>query len=160
MGDTPRTNKVDENYQAKFAGRPPPHPEEPDNAWLMCGKLEQELATAVKQRDHLQSMFDVATEIQGDDEAIKYVTSGNSVPVTRCTVSADLLRQLIEGRAAAVKRAEVAEIGLTAVLQLIDESYGVAGLHKNGDVAPWSELRTGGRFEEWLLDFDEAINNG
>lgn len=34
---------------------------------------------------------------------------------------------------------------------LISESYGVAGLHRNGDVAPWSELTEGGRFEEWLL---------
>lgn len=33
---------------------------------------------------------------------------------------------------------------------------GVAGLHQNGDVASWSELRTGGRFEAWLLAFDTA----
>ena len=47
--------------------------------------------------------------------------------------------------------------GLEAVEQLIDDSVGVAGLHKNGDVAPWDELRTGGRFEEWLNDFDAAL---
>lgn len=33
---------------------------------------------------------------------------------------------------------------------LIDESQGVYGLHLNGDVAPWSDLTEGGRYEEWL----------
>ena len=47
--------------------------------------------------------------------------------------------------------------GLLAVEDLINDSYGVTGLHLNGDVAPWTELRTGGRFEEWLLPFDDAL---
>lgn len=55
------------------------------------------------------------------------------------------------------KDAELYRKGLTAIAQLISESYGVAGLHRNGDVAPWEELRTGGRFEDWLLDFDNAL---
>lgn len=48
-------------------------------------------------------------------------------------------------------------LGLIAVGQLIDESRGVDGLHLNGDIATWEELRTGGRFEEWLLVFDAAL---
>jgi len=47
--------------------------------------------------------------------------------------------------------------GLLAVEALINESRGVFGLHLNGDPSPWSELRTGGRFEEWLVAFDEAL---
>ena len=47
--------------------------------------------------------------------------------------------------------------GLLAVEQLIAESHGVTGLHLNGDVAPWDELRTGGRFEDWLFAFDNAL---
>lgn len=47
-------------------------------------------------------------------------------------------------------------LGVLAVLDLIEESRGVEGLHLNGDVAPWDELRTGGRFNEWLYKFDEA----
>lgn len=35
-----------------------------------------------------------------------------------------------------------------ALNDLVRDSYGVAGLHLNGDVAPWSELLSGGRFEE------------
>jgi len=38
---------------------------------------------------------------------------------------------------------------------LMGHSTGVAGLHLNGDVAPWSELTEGGRFEEWLLPLSE-----
>jgi len=39
---------------------------------------------------------------------------------------------------------------------LIAASTGVDGLHLNGDVAPWEELREGGNFQEWLQPFDEA----
>ncbi len=48
---------------------------------------------------------------------------------------------------------------LEAVAALINESKGVDGLHLNGDVATWEELRTGGRFEEWLLKFDAALSS-
>lgn len=44
-----------------------------------------------------------------------------------------------------------------AVLALMNDSHGVVGLHLNGDEAPWDELRTGGRFEEWLSPFDAAL---
>lgn len=47
--------------------------------------------------------------------------------------------------------------GLDAADALMRESRGVAGLHLNGDLATWDELRTGGRFEEWLIDFDAAL---
>lgn len=45
-----------------------------------------------------------ATEIQGDAEVLKYVTSGNAIPVTRCTVSADLIRQLVTARSLASEK--------------------------------------------------------
>jgi hypothetical protein len=51
-----------------------------------------------------------------------------------------------------------AESGLLAVANLIDNSAGVDGLHLNGDVASWESLRTGGRFEDWLVKFDVALN--
>lgn len=41
---------------------------------------------------------------------------------------------------------------------LCDESYGVIGLHRNGDVAPWDELRRGGNYEEWLGSLDDALD--
>lgn len=56
-------------------------------------------------------------------------------------------------------KAEAAEYrtALGAVEVLMDNSTGVAGLHLNGDVATWGDLRTGGRFESWLIQFDEAL---
>ena len=47
--------------------------------------------------------------------------------------------------------------GLLAMEGLINESNGVIGLHLNGDVAIWSELREGGHLEDWLIDFDKAL---
>lgn len=47
--------------------------------------------------------------------------------------------------------------GILAVGALMDESKGVAGLHHNGDVAPWNELLQGGKYETWLEDFSEAL---
>ena len=60
--------------------------------------------------------------------------------------------------ALAERDAEIARLlkGLDAVSALINESSGVAGLHRNGDIAYWQELQTGGFFEDWLIDFDAA----
>lgn len=38
--------------------------------------------------------------------------------------------------------------------ELIGNSEGVAGLHMNGDVAPWASLTEGGEFGAWLGSFD------
>ena len=42
------------------------------------------------------------------------------------------------------------------VRDLADHSYGVHGLHQNGDLAPWGSLFAGGFFESWLLSVDDA----
>jgi hypothetical protein len=55
-----------------------------------------------------------------------------------------------------LKRIAELKAGIKSVEELIDDSEGVYGLHLNGDGAPWCSLRTGGSFEEWLLDFDKA----
>lgn len=55
------------------------------------------------------------------------------------------------------KKIDAMADGLEAVALLIAESHGVCGLHLNGDVAPWDDLRTGGRFEGWLVAFDDAL---
>ena len=51
----------------------------------------------------------------------------------------------------------ILKAGLAAVEGLIGQSKGVYGLHLNGDPSPWEELRTGGVYEEWLLEFDAAL---
>jgi len=57
----------------------------------------------------------------------------------------------------ALEEAEKTKKALVAVLDLINNSYGVAGLHFNDNVAPWDSLLEGGEFEEWLKDFSKAI---
>lgn len=48
--------------------------------------------------------------------------------------------------------------GLQSVADLVGSSNYVGGLHLNGDAAPWDDLRSGGKYEEWLCDFDEALH--
>lgn len=47
--------------------------------------------------------------------------------------------------------------GVLAVQTLILESRGVEGLHLNRDIALWDDLRSGGQFETWLVELDEAL---
>ncbi|MAH46987.1 hypothetical protein CMI37_14260 [Candidatus Pacearchaeota archaeon] len=49
------------------------------------------------------------------------------------------------------------QLGIADVSDLIDESTGVAGLHLNGEDAPWSDLLKGGRYEDWLINFSIAV---
>ncbi len=58
----------------------------------------------------------------------------------------------------AALRAEVERLreAVDAVFTLIAESHGVAGLHLNGDVAPWDELLRGGRCEDWLAPLSDV----
>lgn len=59
----------------------------------------------------------------------------------------------------AAREEEIARLrrGIESVSCLIAESQGVAGLHLNGDVAPWSDLLPGGHFEAWLMDYEAAL---
>ncbi len=44
-----------------------------------------------------------------------------------------------------------------AIISLADQSEGVAGLHLNGDIAPWESLFPGGEYEDWLgKDLEDA----
>ena len=55
------------------------------------------------------------------------------------------------------KEIEKLKGALNAVVDLIDNSTGVAGLHQNGEVAEWDSILAGGHFEEWLIDLSEAL---
>ena len=69
------------------------------------------------------------------------------------------LSSLRADKAALQRKVKELESVLNSVEVLMDESDGVCGLHFNGDNAPWSELLEGGRFEEWLIDFSQALNS-
>jgi len=53
--------------------------------------------------------------------------------------------------------AELEEAGgrvLHDIDDLATHSEGVAGLHQNGDIAPWDSLFAGGNFEAWLMSIE------
>lgn len=92
------------------------------------------------------------------------LADGSEYAAYEATPREELLRQLLDSRTpknerehCAAREIEALRKGLSAALDLIEESYGVSGLHLNGDVASWTELRTGGRYEDWLFDFDQAV---
>jgi len=67
--------------------------------------------------------------------------------------SEDMYRQIVDER----NRLKAQINGMKqAIDDLVRNSEGVAGLHQNGDVAPWDELLTGGRFDEWLCVLDDT----
>ena len=72
-------------------------------------------------------------------------------------ISALQTEKEVKGGRAALQ-AENAKLRKVAedLVALIDDSHGVAGLHLNGDVAPWDELLAGGRFEDWLRSLRDA----
>lgn len=51
---------------------------------------------------------------------------------------------------------KILKAGIKTVRELIDESDGVQGLHRDGTVAEWDELQSRGIYEHWLLKFNEA----
>ncbi len=76
---------------------------------------------------------------------------------------ADLRAELTALRAklaAAERERDVAIHHLRATVKDIDDlaaqSEGVAGMHRNGDLATWEELSRGGRSEGWLNAVDDA----
>ncbi|UOO89098.1 hypothetical protein LVJ82_00760 [Vitreoscilla massiliensis] len=42
--------------------------------------------------------------------------------------------------------------------ELFEESYGVAGLNLNGEIARWEDLTRGGFMDEWLFSYDAAYD--
>ena len=108
------------------------------------------------EREYLKhlSAEEIATVAQGallaKDEQIRQLKAENESlrdSLEARTIERDVLREEIERL----------RKGIAAVEALMSESYGVAGLHMNGDNASWGELSQGGRFEEWLIDFSAAL---
>lgn len=102
---------------------------------------------AARQLELLQERCDMATDFK--EQAI---AMGKAAFNRLNEVESDChkLRQERDALAAYIQR-------LTRdIEELISETDGVAGLHLNGEAAPWCDLRKGGPFQEWLMSLDEA----
>ena len=85
----------------------------------------------------------------------------NEKPVmSMCLSSKEYFKQLAEYYRVENERLkadnEKLKLGIGSVSELISHSFGVAGLHLNGDLAPWKSLTDGGHLEKWLIDFSTA----
>ena len=95
---------------------------------------------------------EILEELENNLESARGGCNTTDIEAAVCAIEDYKHRKLVEG--------------LLAVEALINESKGVFGLHLNGDPSEWSELRTGGKFEGWLYQFDDALefartfNNG
>lgn len=118
-----------------------------DKAALDCAiKATEE---AIKQRDELLAEF--AAYKEGSEEAFGAVVAQKQAAEARLqTMQSTIASQqgvICDFREQRDELLAALE-GLTGDIQaLIGESYGVSGLHMNGDIAPWDELESGGRFE-------------
>ena len=91
----------------------------------------------------------VLGHVESDDET-------HSCDAMGCgSLGAHVVERLIRNARPASRVEEAARRALAAIDALIAESRGVDGLHRNGDVAPWDELTTGGQFEGWLAPLDD-----
>lgn len=79
--------------------------------------------------------------------------TGQSVAIVRHENDAHKFVAAVNSRADLVEALTKLVGGLD---YLIGGSYGVAGLHQNGETAPWGDLTRGGCCEEWLRVLDDA----
>ena len=95
-------------------------------------------------------MADVFGEVINPERFNYAMTSGKAKYAAHAINSHDELVQINQELLAALKQV------VGDVRALADHSYGVHGLHQNGDLAPWNSLFSGGFFESWLLSVDDA----
>lgn len=76
--------------------------------------------------------------------------SGNDGDAALIAAMRNALPDLLTLQAQCERQRAALERLVHDVDDLMDNSHGVTGLHLNGDVAPWSDLGEGGRFEPWL----------
>lgn len=130
-----------------------------ESAAIKIVELQDQLAESIADRNRWS---EGVQRMSKDIERMIIDNEHWHVRVTQVTAERDsALAQLAESQAARLAAEQMVERmkkGLDAVTDLIAESHGVAGLHLNGDIATWDELRKGGRFDTWLIDFDEALS--
>ena len=103
-------------------------------------------------RDEMRVVGDSKNMLADDVGIIIGCYSGDKMAeyVLHAINSHDELVQMNQEMLAALKQV------VGDVRALADHSYGVHGLHQNGDLAPWNSLFSGGFFESWLLSVDDA----
>ena len=108
-------------------------------AAALLQRHEAELATLRRQQSVPPAEGEVGELVAWLQRTADLLTDGNT-QTPRLSRTAEVLQRQAEELAVLRQLAE-------EILALVSESDGVAGLHLNGEVAPWDELLPGGRFE-------------
>ena len=103
--------------------------------------------------DDLLSRISIVLERQDFRMCVPPQSDDTDIVLGECRNAIESLRQQL---AAALAACEVKQAALQEIIDLMSESYGLTGFHLNGDVAPWSELEEGGRFER-LTSLNNAV---
>lgn len=143
-----------------------------------CEGLREQIVTLTTERDEARSKLEKQIDITYEAKAVVSQMQKELAALKSCPAMAEVdalvakwnepgpwepevvseaLREYETLTRRSISSREVVIEGLLAVESLILESKGVAGLHLNGDLAEWDELRSGGRFGDWLYKFDDAL---
>lgn len=87
----------------------------------------------------------------------------NAIRTLADNVKTDALQAMLDEAVEEVrlensKIRDAASCVLHDIDNLVSNSQGVIGLHKNGDVAEWSDILEGGTFEAWLMSIENLRN--
>ena len=104
--------------------------------------------------DDLLSRISTVLERQDFRMCVPPESDDTDIVLEECRDAIESLRQKLAGALAAC---EVKQAALQEIIDLMSESYGLTGFHLNGDVAPWSEVEEGGRFER-LTSLNAALS--
>ena len=126
--------------------------ERQENATLKKRVEELKTELAVERADKLAKIVAAQERAEKAEAALANMTTAHCEAMA-LVLSHEGHIETLGGELARLKEA------VESVNDLINNSYGIAGLHLNGDVAPWNELLRGGRFESWLLKFDIALDS-
>lgn len=139
-------------------------------------RLTEQIVTLTTERDEARSKLEKQIDITYEAKAVVSQMQKELAALKACPAMAEVdalekkwngplliddeglvIGEIFSALRRSISSREVVIEGLLAVESLILESKGVAGLHLNGDLAEWDELRSGGRFGDWLYKFDDAL---
>lgn len=103
--------------------------------------------------DDLLSRISTVLERQDFRMCVPPESDDTDIVLEECRNAIESLRQQL---AAALAACEAKDAALQEFVDLMSESYGLTGFHLNGDIAPWSEVEEGGRFER-LTSLNNAL---
>ena len=103
-----------------------------------------------------ETILEQAREIESIRQQLASVTKERDEVAAQARMLDRMVDEMDEQLAATLAACEAKDAALQEFVDLMSESYGLTGFHQNGDIAPWSEVEEGGRFER-LTSLNNAL---